>query len=163
MRKDDPDPPRWRVSVQRKSPLSGLKRGLIQRAARETLRLEKVPSCEVSVLLTDDVEIRALNLAWRGVDAPTDVLSFSQWEGHPPDVPGPDVPPLGDVVISTQTAAQQAASLQVGLDQVVAHLMVHGVLHLLGYDHAEPAEEADMRSREGRVLEILEARPVLWR
>jgi len=171
----------WRIAVHRRTRLAGVTRGLIQRAARQVLRRESVPACEVSVLVTRDPEIRELNRAWRGVDAPTDVLSFPQWEGVP--IPAEAVLiedrasqaplspegtgearflPLGDLVISAETAAVQAETLGVPLDAVVAHLVVHGMLHLLGYDHASKRDERKMRSREGEVLEALGLHPVLW-
>jgi probable rRNA maturation factor len=131
---------------------------LLQRAARQTLRCEGAPPCELSILLTDDAEIRVLNREYRGVDKPTDVLSFAQWEGEP-IVAGSS---LGDVVISMQTAQQQAHELQRSLDAVVAHLVVHGVLHLLGHDHAEANEERRMRARENVALRALGFEAVLW-
>lgn len=178
MTSDDPDPsgspplpsarrPRhsdakgqeWRVAVRRHVSTSGLSRGLLQRAARQVLADESAPACEVSVLVTDDAGIRSLNRAWRHIDRPTDVLSF------PLEVDGPvgDEPvPLGDVVISIETARRESSERPVTLDDVVAHLMVHGVLHLLGYDHEAPAEERDMRGREQRALARLGVKPVMW-
>lgn len=131
----------------------------MQRAARQVLRDEAVPACEVSVLLTDDAEIHALNRQWRGVDKPTDVLSFPQLE----DLASLCATgTLGDVVISLDTARREAAERRVSLDDVMAHLMVHGILHLLGYDHAEPAEERLMRARERAALAGMGRRPVMW-
>lgn len=105
---------------------------------------------EVSVLLTDDEGIRELNAEYRGVDAPTDVLAFSQYEGEDEFVAGENL--LGDVVISVETAARQAAEQGRELDAEVDMLLAHGLLHLLGYDHAEPEEADKMFARQAELL-----------
>ncbi len=89
-------------------------------------------SYEISLLITDDNEIRQLNKEYRGKDSPTDVLSF----------PMEDDVILGDVVISLDTAIRQSESAEINLDREVAFLFIHGLLHLLGYDH-EISEEAE--------------------
>lgn len=132
-----------------------------------------------AVVLTDDAEIHELNRTWRGVDAPTDVLSFALQEAEDAGVV-PNV--LGDVVVSVETAARMVSSgthrervaedlgallpafdgraLAWDLFHECAFLIVHGMLHLLGYDHAEPEEEAAMRRREAEVFSraVLNAR-----
>jgi rRNA maturation RNase YbeY len=101
---------------------------------------------ELSVVLADDTLVRTLNAQWRGIDAPTDVLSFPQ----------DDERLLGDVVISTDTASRQAAELGHALDVEVRVLLVHGLLHLLGMDHEEGDEAAAaMRAEEVRLIAIL--------
>ncbi len=147
------------ISVQRRKRFAGLTRGLIQRAARQVLQNEGVCSCEVSVLLTDDAEIHDLNRTWRNVDAPTDVLSFPLEEDLLALTPGA---PLGDIVISVDTAQREASLRGASVDEVVAHLVVHGVLHLIGHDHAQRDEEQLMRTREQVALTRLHARPVMW-
>ena len=116
------------------------------------LDAESQPPSELSIVLTDDVTVRRLNKEYRRVDAPTDVLSFAQGEGEPfarlLDAP----PHVGDVVISLETAARQASENGVSLTDEVRHLLVHGVLHLLGYDHENTDEEATMRAREETIL-----------
>jgi probable rRNA maturation factor len=112
---------------------------------------------EICVLLVDDADIRALNLKWRDVDAPTDVLSF-------PVEAGPEGPagPLGDIVISLETSGQQAAAHGWTLQEEVTFLLVHSVCHLMGHDHGEPGEAARMRAEEDRLLAIAapgQARP----
>ena len=119
--------------------------------ARLTLEMEKAASCQLSVVLTDDEEVRALNREYGGEDKSTDVLSFSLREGEAFVTPD-ETDRLGEVVLSYETAKRQAEEAGHHLDDELAHLLVHGVLHLLGYDHAEDAEEAEMRSRERRVL-----------
>lgn len=107
---------------------------------------------ELSVVFVDDGEIRRLNREYRDTDAATDVLSFGQIEGEafarPEDAPRH----LGDVVISVDTARRQAAEYGVPLQDEVAHLLVHGILHLLGYDHEETEDERMMREREEAIL-----------
>ena len=113
----------------------------IKKAIETTLEMEDAADREVSVLLTDDVEIRELNSTYRGVDKPTDVLAFAMDEAGMVDLS------LGDVVISVERAGTQAKSRKVELDQELELLAVHGTLHLLGYDHAEAEEARIMRNR----------------
>jgi probable rRNA maturation factor len=166
MDNDDPDPHSWVVAVRRAGRFSGLSRGLVQRAVRRTLSMESVPPCEVSVLLTDDAGLRALNAEWRGLDEATDVLSFPHWALTPGSPTLDDrfgLPCLGDLAISLPTAQRQSHDLDAPLDEVVAHLIVHGVLHLLGYDHGTRPEKRAMRSRETTILAALGFSPVVWK
>lgn len=106
-----------------------------------------------SVCLTTDEEVRALNAQFRGMDKPTDVLSFPAEDGEE-DFPSPEpgAAPgayLGDIVISLDTAARQAAALGHDLDQEVRILIVHGLLHLAGYDHE--TDHGEMRELEGQL------------
>jgi probable rRNA maturation factor len=110
---------------------------------------ELAPDGMVSVLLTDDAEIAALNATYRGRSGPTDVLSFSQREGDP----GPEpVELLGDIVISVERAEAQAAEYGHSPAREMGFLAVHGLLHLLGYDHEHPDEEAEMMALTERIL-----------
>jgi probable rRNA maturation factor len=149
------------VSYERELPDLGPNR--VQALVHAALAAEAVADgASVSVIFTDDATIHALNRQYRGVDRPTDVLSFGLSEmaapdDEQPDIPGFVLPPdsvleLGEVVVSQETAARQAAEHGRALDHELAHLVVHGVLHLLGHDHAEPEEEARMRAREDEVL-----------
>jgi len=116
----------------------------------------------VDLRVTDDDGIRALNQAYRGVDAPTDVLSFpleALAAGQPTGSsfvlpPGAPVH-LGDVVLSWPRAVAQAEEYGHSLEREAAYLVVHGVLHLLGYDHERPADAAIMRPREEAILATL--------
>ena len=120
--------------------------------ARITLEHEKVGDCQLSVVVTTDAEIHALNRRYAAEDKPTDVLAFSQEEGEEfVSAPG-ELRHLGDVVISLETAERQASEAGHDLDAEMAHLLAHGVLHLLGYDHTEADEEREMRDRERAVL-----------
>ncbi len=104
---------------------------------------------ELSVLLTDDETIRQLNREYRGMDKPTDVLSFSQLEGDEVAAPARI---LGDVVISVERAQQQAADYGHSVAREVGFLTAHGVLHLLGWDHEEPDDEALMMAKTEEIL-----------
>ena len=107
---------------------------------------------ELSIVLTDDAAIHALNHEWRGKDRPTDVLSFSQLEGAPTGSHAV----LGDVVISLDTAARQAQKLGFTLEEEVTRLLVHGVLHLLGHDHVHGGRQArKMKNEEERLLQLI--------
>lgn len=140
-----------RVAIRREGtrhPTAG-----VRRDARRLLRAlaEREPGlaeAELSVVLCDDPFIQDLNRAWRKVDAPTDVLSFPQ----------DDPVTLGDVVISVDTAARQAAEQGHPLARELRVLLVHGLLHLLGHDHHTPAEAARMRAEEERLLAGLDGR-----
>jgi probable rRNA maturation factor len=109
---------------------------------------------ELSVLLTNDREIRELNRVHRGKDRPTDVLSFALDEDCV-DASGPERL-LGDVVISLDTAARQARGRGRELLAEVRFLLAHGILHLIGYDHAEPAEKREMDAMTRRLVKVAE-------
>jgi len=111
---------------------------------------------ELSVLLTNDTQIHALNLAHREKDKPTDVLSFPLDEGGGADgfVSGTRI--LGDVVISLDTAARQARGRKRELLPEVRFLLAHGLLHLLGYDHGDPAEKRVMDAQTRRLVRAVE-------
>jgi probable rRNA maturation factor len=107
---------------------------------------------ELSVLLTNDTEIHALNLAHRGKDKPTDVLSFPLDEGGGADGSVSGTRVLGDVVISLDTAARQARGRKRELLPEVRFLLAHGLLHLLGYDHQNPTEKRGMDAMTRRLV-----------
>jgi len=114
------------------------------------------PSTEVSLVLASDEYIHALNREYRGIDTPTDVLSFALNEGDEPVVfDGPEEILLGDIIISMDTATRQATEYGHSLDRELAYLTVHGILHLLGYDHMVEEEKWEMRREEERVLSLL--------
>lgn len=127
---------------------------LMEQAARAVLESEEAPGCEVSLFLTDDEGIRALNKAYRSVDKATDVLSFGLDDE---DQPGSPEEPLllGDVIVSVERAREQAEEYGHSYEREVAFLVVHGVLHLLGYDHETDGEKEQMRAREEAVLTAL--------
>lgn len=107
---------------------------------------------EVSVVLTSDAAVQALNREWRGKDAPTNVLSFAVRDaGAPPPPPGvPET--LGDVIVAYETTAAEAAEGGTTLKAHLCHLLVHGVLHLVGYDHLDDSDAEEMEGLESEVL-----------
>jgi probable rRNA maturation factor len=133
---------------------------LVERAVEATLAAEQQSGpIEVSVLVTDDAQLHALNRDYRGVDAPTDVLSFAAEDDGdgPAFVRPPDAPRfLGDIALSYERVVSQAAEYGHSEARELAFLVVHGVLHLLGYDHERsPEDEAAMRAREEAVMQLL--------
>ena len=109
---------------------------------------------EISVRLTTNDEVRELNAEWRGKDKPTNVLSFPMMETgelHAANVADHELL-LGDIVLAHGTCEAEAADKGVSVEQHAAHLIVHGTLHLLGYDHLEDSDSADMETREIRAL-----------
>jgi len=111
---------------------------------------------EVSVVFVDDEYIRELNRQFRGKDCSTDVLSFALNEGDEPEIlDGPEETLLGDIVISLETAIRQADDFGHSLERELAYLTVHGVLHLMGYDHEAEDAKAEMRRQEEQILALL--------
>jgi len=106
--------------------------------------------CQVTIVLTDDSEMRTLNRTWRGKDASTNVLSFPAGEPFGP-VPGESLP-LGDVVLAAETVLAEARDKDIAAADHAAHLVVHGMLHLLGFDHERDEEAERMESVETKVL-----------
>jgi probable rRNA maturation factor len=107
-------------------------------------------SREVTLVLTDDREMRALNRTWRGKDSATNVLSFPAGES-PSTMPG-ELRPLGDVVLAAETVCAEARDRGIPVADHAAHLIVHGTLHLLGFDHETDAEAERMEAAETKVL-----------
>ena len=110
---------------------------------------------EIALRLTSDAEVRSLNAQWRGKDKPTNVLSFPMAEpdelADPGSANGPELM-LGDIVLAQGVCATEAAEKAILIADHAAHLMVHGTLHLLGYDHGDDAAAEDMEARETRAL-----------
>ena len=127
---------------------------VLRRRALAILKAIGETRSELSIALVDDSSIKALNGKWRNKPRPTDVLSFSLIEGDHSDWRGGM---LGDVVISVETAAVQANERHRGLDETVARLLVHGVLHLIGHDHEEEDEARRMSAEERRVWKACRA------
>ena len=108
---------------------------------------------ELGVVLADDAFVRTLNRDYRGQDRATDVLSFPVHEPPRLNAPEAEMPlMLGDVVLARETVERDSESAGVGLADRVSHLVIHGVLHLLGHDHDEPDAERQMRALESRTL-----------
>ena len=145
------------ISVEEK--FRGLVDGVwVKKIVQQVLEAEGVAHpYEVSMVFTDSQTVQQLNRDYRGMDEPTDVLAFymlPQGEGDnffalPPD----EVTRLGEVIISYPQAIEQAREQGHSTERELALLIIHGILHLLGYDHEEPEEEDEMRKREKELLE----------
>jgi len=147
-------PPRPELSVEvirhggvwEQSPISDATVVLAAHAAFAEAFPEMPALYEVTIVLTDDTEMRDLNRDWRAKDQPTNVLSFPS--GDAPGEPGA----LGDIVIAYETARAEADDEGTALEDHVAHLVVHGVLHLLGFDHMKEDEAEKMEDLERKAL-----------
>ena len=131
---------------------------LIEDAAKRTLVHEAVGG-DVTILLSDDAQVRELNRQYLGIDAPTDVLSFPAGEADPDT----GVTYLGDVIISVPQAGAQARAAGHALEAEVQLLVVHGVLHLLGHDHAQSEAKGRMWAAQTEVLNQLGLRDMVIR
>ncbi|MGL3608339.1 rRNA maturation RNase YbeY [Rhizobium sp. G187] len=126
-------------------------------AAEDVLRSEEeqpfpAQPTEVSLVFADDETIRGINAEWRGKDKPTNVLSFPAFPIAPGDMPGPM---LGDIIIARETVEREAVDLEKSFDDHLNHLLVHGFLHLFGYDHIETDDAEEMEGLETRILATL--------
>lgn len=127
----------------------------LEKVAQVCLEIEEVDSsAEISLVFVDDDEIQILNKTYREKDMPTDVLSFPLWDGEEEDVSGEIL--LGDIIISLETAQRQAEEYGHTLEREIAYLMVHGLLHLLGYDHMDTEEKKVMRQKEEEILHAID-------
>lgn len=124
-------------------------RSVARRAVAEAAAMLSTAAAELAIVLTDDSAIRLLNREWRGVDAATNVLSF------PTTRAGGEPPLLGDIVLAYETIAREAHAEHRPFAHHVAHLAVHGYLHLVGYDHVRSADAAAMQRVERDVLRRL--------
>ena len=147
-------------NAQEKQTLSYKLKMLVRRAVEATLDYEQYGNpCEVSVTFTDNEGIHKLNQQFRGVDRPTDVLSFPLFDyaGESEEPPVDELMGmLGDIVLSLEQAKKQAEEYGHSFEREVAFLTVHSTLHLLGYDHETGDEdEADMRRRQSDIMELM--------
>ena len=126
----------------------------MQADAEAALEARDLSSAELSVVLTDDATIQQLHRDYRRMDQPTDVLSFEQQEAE-----GPSADVLGDLIISLQTAQRQADERGHSLATEVRILLVHGLLHLLGFDHTTDQQRAEMSLAETALLAALPEGP----
>ena len=130
---------------------------LLERAAQAVLKQQKEsPDVDLTIVLADDAHLHELNRDYLGVDAPTDVLSFpaSETDGAEID-PETGVRYIGDIIISVPYATRGAAKAGHLVESELQLLVVHGVLHLLGHDHAKPKEKAEMWKAQAEVLKSL--------
>jgi probable rRNA maturation factor len=140
----------WRRACPRAAALASEAAGAAFRAASGEARLPQANRVVIGVTLADDAEQRVLNRTWRGKDASTNVLAFPLADGEAPPPGAPLL--LGDIVLALETVAAEAAAQDKPLPDHLRHLVVHGVLHLLGQDHEDPAEAAAMEDRETAIL-----------
>jgi probable rRNA maturation factor len=154
--------PEINISIKRNIDLP-VEKSWLKGIARRVLEAESITSsAEMGLLITDSQTIQKLNRIYRGEDKHTDVLAFQMTPGmnQEPElsfVSAPDgIKHLGEVVISYPQAEKQAQEQGHGVTRELALLIVHGILHLLGYDHELPEEEQKMRNKENKVLSILE-------
>lgn len=145
------------VLVTRKAPKSpAYSKALIKSAGQNMLKSLGIESAELSILLCDDSFIQNLNRQHRGKDRPTDVLAFPLMDADDEQLATLESGVLGDVVISVDTAARQAAAHSRSLHQEMTLLLAHGLLHLLGYDHTTDTEETEMNEKIAELLEVVE-------
>lgn len=138
------------VTVESRVEPASVAAALIEAAASRTLAHETVAG-DLTILLSDDEQVRELNRQYLGIDAPTDVLSFPAGEADPDT----GFTYLGDVIISVPQADVQARAAGHGLEAEVQLLVVHGVLHLLGHDHGQPEAKRRMWAAQAEVLSQL--------
>ena len=127
----------------------------IIRSAELVGELYGVENSELSVTLTDDNHIHELNKKFRGIDRPTDVLSFAFRESDEPEILNQQVEILGDIIISLERAKVQAENFGHSYLREVIFLTVHGLLHLLGYDHIEDADRVEMEREQDFIMSKL--------
>ena len=141
-------------SLSKTVPLAPENLSDLERAGLHTLQQAGAQPSDFTIVITDDAELHELNRRFLGIDAPTDVLSF------PTDETDPDtgLPYLGDILISYPRAAAQASAGKHSVQDELRLLVVHGTLHLLGYDHATPADKARMWELQGEALKRLGSR-----
>ena len=132
----------------------------LRRVSREVLAAQGVAAAEMGLVIADEETMQRLNRDYRGIDATTDVLAFSLQEASSADeafVTPPDgLTHLGEVIICHPQAQRQALEQGHSLDRELAILLIHGILHLLRYDHETPEQEPRMRAEEQRILSLLE-------
>ncbi len=157
-------PPREHIVISIEEPFDAeLTEALVREWIERALDEEGLArNAGVDVLITDNDTVRELNRDYLGIDEPTDVLSFpmaEEYGGSVPDAPAFITPPddilhLGEIIVAYPYAVKQAEEEHHPVDWEIAHLLVHGVLHLLGYDHLEPDDETEMRTREHAILGV---------
>jgi probable rRNA maturation factor len=129
-----------------------LSREIVRNMAQTILDALGCHDAELSVLIVDDEQIAELNRTYLDRSGPTNVIAFSMREGEFPDI---NRQLLGDVVISVETAQKEAALSDISMESRLSQLMVHGILHLVGYDHEQTEAQARRMEKKGRELELL--------
>ncbi len=138
-----------RVEIEVTHPRGEKLEAFLRDQALDFMKALRLDGRELSLLVVTDRRIRALNAQWRGKDKATDVLSFP---AGPPVKGTPKPHPLGDVVLSLDTAAREARARGLALQEEISRYLAHGLLHLLGYDHHRPGDAKEMARMERRLL-----------
>ena len=141
-----------KIAIENRQKHQKIRKLLLRKVARRILSVSECPDAQLSILVVDDAAIRVINRDYLGKDCPTNVISFAMQEGE-----GVQNDLLGDVVISAETAARDAAEAQTSFESELCFLLLHGVLHLLGYDHERGtrAEAKRMEEREREVFSLI--------
>jgi probable rRNA maturation factor len=127
----------------------------IQQKARDILNVLECHDAELSILIVDDPQITKLNKKYLHRSGPTNVIAFPMQAGAYPNI-NPGL--LGDVVISIETAAKEGKSIGIGMEERFTQLLVHGILHLIGYDHEKSDSQAEkMEQKENEILKLIES------
>ena len=132
-------------------PYNGITKKTIKDLASSAVELLSLRGARITVIITDDAYITTINKYYRGYDAPTDVLSFS-YQDNPFPLEDEAPEDMGDIFISIERAARQAAEYRVALVQEIKRLIVHGILHLAGYDHERSKKEERIMARKEKEI-----------
>ena len=143
-----------KIEIENRQTKQKIRKIPLRKVARKILSASACPDAQLSILIVDDAQIQEVNRDYLGKDHPTNVISFAMQEGEGGGVQ-PDL--LGDVVISAETAARDADEAQTTFESELYFLLLHGILHLLGYDHERgtPAEAKRMETREQEVFSLI--------
>ncbi|MEN8686568.1 MAG: rRNA maturation RNase YbeY [Desulfuromonadales bacterium] len=143
-----------KIAIENRQNKQKIRKRLLREVARKILSVSGCPDGQLSILIVDDAAIRVINRDYLGKDRPTNVISFAMQEG---EGTGVQTDLLGDVVISAETAARDADEAQTSFESELYFLLLHGVLHLLGYDHERGthAEAQRMEEREREVFALI--------
>jgi probable rRNA maturation factor len=144
-----------RIAIENRQNRQTIKKRLLRKIAQRILDASGCPKAELSILIVDDQAIQELNREYLGKDRPTNVISFSMREGEGGSL-HPDI--LGDIVISAETAAREAGEASVSFESELYFLLLHGILHLLGYDHERVGrdEAKRMEDKEQEIFALIQ-------
>jgi probable rRNA maturation factor len=139
-----------KIEIENRQSKQKIRKIPLRKVARTILSVSACPDAQLSILIVDDAMIQDVNRDYLGKDHPTNVISFAMQEGEGVGIQ-PDL--LGDVVVSAETAARDASEAQTPFEEELYFLLLHGILHLLGYDH-ERGTKADAKRMEAREREV---------
>ena len=144
-----------KIAIENRQSRQKIRKIPLRKVAQRILSVSGCPDAQLSVLIVDDHEIHQINREYLGKDRPTNVISFAMQEGE-----GSGIQPelLGDVVVSAETAARDASDAGVYFDSELYFLLLHGILHLLGYDHTTDDEKVKMWQLQSKIVGQIELR-----